>query len=70
MYSFTKVVLEGKFSAVQSSFPDLVSNFIDQHATRDTNSSFLWREEDEASGSGASSVLGLKATGCSPHTYR
>ena len=67
-----KVILEGKFSDIENSFTDLVSNFIDQYAGSDasSSSSFLWREEDEISGSGNSSVLGLKATGCSPHTYR
>jgi len=65
-----KVVLEGKFSAVESSFAGVVSSFLDQHASRDT-SSFLWKEEDEMSESrSTSSVLTLKATGCSPHIYK
>ena len=63
-----KVVLEGKYYNIENSFTDLVSKFIDQRGGSDTSSSsFLWREEDETS---EDRVLGLKATGCSPHTYR
>ena len=62
-----KVVLEGKYSNVENCFTDLVSRFIDQRGGSDTSNSFLWREEVETS---EDPVLGLKATGCSPHTYR
>ena len=65
-------MLEAKFSDIESSFVDIVNNFIDQHTSGNTTttSSFLWREEDENPESGSSSILRLKATGCSPHTSR
>lgn len=67
-----KVVLEAKFSDIESSFVGLVNNFIDEHTSGNTttSSSFLWKEEDESPASGSSSILRLKATGCSPHTSR
>lgn len=64
-------MLEGKFTEIENSLTDIVTGFIQQHTNGNPiSSSFLWREEDENSESGNSSILRLKATGCSPHTYR
>jgi len=66
-FYLVQVILEGKFSTVETSFTDLLNRFLD-HYPSNSSTSFLWKEDEELVSS--HSVLTLKATGCSPYVYR
>jgi len=66
-FYLVQVILEGKFSTVESSFADLLNRFLDHYPNK-TSTSFLWKEDEELVSN--YSVLTLKATGCSPYVYR